>query len=157
MQPEPLLWIPPHPFLNARVDRLRHTPDICRAIIRLFDHEPLFHSENMMPIRLSMNEHGEDRYIAAPCNRRSAREGVRSLPEEVNDDTITQRRILIADETDNPTCIDHAEHLTYARMIGDVHTYEGTVFVDEAIHPCCALLLCHADDRKPRTGERSAH
>ena len=104
-----------------------------------------------------MDEHREDRHLAATRNRRRSCKGIGRLPEKVNNNAIAQRRILIADEPNDPSLVDHAEHLAHARTIGDVYPDERTILIDEAIHPRRALPLRHAHQRKARRGECTAH
>ena len=110
-----------------------------------------------MSVLLAMDKDRKDRHRAAACNRRRSRERICPLSEKIDDDTIAQGWILIADKTDDPSGINHAKHLAHACLVGDVHTDERAVLVDEAIHARRTLPLCHADDGKPRAGKRPAH
>ena len=111
----------------------------------------------MMSVRAAVHKDGENWHTAAARNRRRPRKGIRLLSEEIDDDAVAARRILIAEQPDDPALIDHAEHLAYARTIGDVHPDKRTVLIDEAIHPRCTLPFCHADNRQSCQGERTAH
>ena len=110
-----------------------------------------------MSVRPAVHKDGENRHLAATRNRRRPRKGVRLLSEEIDDDAVATRRILIAEQPDDPPLIDHAEHLAHARTIGDVHPDKRAVLIDETIHPRSTLPFCHADNRQSCQGERTTH
>ena len=64
VQPEPFLRILSNPFLDPRVDRLRHTAHIGSAVIGLFDKYPGLHRQDVMAAWLAMHENGKDRHFA---------------------------------------------------------------------------------------------
>ena len=156
MQPEPIFRIGANIRFDELCQFLRHLSDIFFLISCLLHKKRAENLQVLIPVFPAMQEGCENRHIGKACHRGCAWNAVCLPAKEIENDAVMAVRILIHDKSDRITALKHAEHLTDALLVSDMHADLRAVLVDESVG---RALLLHgdADHRDARHGKGSSH